>query len=209
MTAEAERAIAETVRRWTGGRGNPAALIAIARRESGLNPRAVGDVQAAARAYERTRDRLRNEGNPWADEPGRWAGSFGLFQLMPAYWLRLSDPKADPHSLFNPEVATIVAARMWNRAVKAGARDFVGVRLYWANPSWVRFQPGDVEYDKRLDRHAIVDGEMNPPAYAYDYSAFGVGPSENASTPAQSAGISPLALAILAWKGWQWLSKLK
>jgi Transglycosylase SLT domain len=170
----AEQAIRETVANW--GAGDPAALVRIAQRESGLNPYAVGDKGIGGKAFAKRQDFFRREGNPFADDAPRWDGSFGLYQMMPAYFLPLWDAKADPYSLFDPFVATVVAGRLWNKATRAGADSFVRVRLFWANPSLVD-SPADSEaYQKRLDKWSTVAGRLNPPASAFDYSAFGIGP---------------------------------
>lgn len=164
--------IASTVAAFCGSEANPDALITIANRESRLTPTAVGDRERGAKAYEREHAELVAMGNPYANDPGRWAGSFGLYQLMPAYYARLWDPKADPGVLFDPRIATVVAGRLWNRAVAKGATNFVEVRLVWAGGS-IFARPGDPEYDKRLDKWSVVDGEMNPSVRKFAYQGFG------------------------------------
>lgn len=202
-----EQAIAATVAAWGGG--DPSALIRIAERESRLVPTARGDKDAAPRAYDRVRNDLVAAGNAWANTPGRWSHSFGLYQLMPAYYARLWDPKADPHVLFDPRVATVVAGRLWNRAVRAGATDFVRVRLFWANPSWVNIPSDDPRYMERLDRWSIVDGQMNPRVDRFDYRAFGVGPQSGQSQRLPGTNVastdwpSVISWSLLAWRLWK------
>lgn len=206
-----QEAILATVAAW-GGR-NPAALMAIAKRESAFVATARGDKEAAPRAYLRVVDTLRKMGNPWADDPSRWDASFGLYQMMPAYYARLWDPKADPHVLFDPRIATVVAARLWNKAVAAGATDFVRVRLYWANPSLINVGETSDEYQRRLDKYSIVDGQMNPPVSRFDYSSFGVGPQPGQEerlprTQIDDPGEMPpwirfASIALLAYRLWR------
>lgn len=203
------QAIAATVAAWGGG--DPAALIRIAERESRLTPTARGDATAAPKAYERERDVLRAAGNPWADDPSRWSHSFGLYQMMPAYHARKWSPLADPHVLFDPRIATVVAGRLWNRAIKAGADDFVRVRLFWANPSWVNIPSDDPRYQDRLDKWSIVNGQLNPPVRYFDYSSFGTGPQEGQEQrlpggPALTKReASWLQIASLGWLGYRLL----
>lgn len=202
--ARARSAIIATVQRYAPG-ANPAALIRIAERESGLNPQAIGDEAIAARVYEKQRERIRKDGNPWADDPSRWGGSFGLFQLMAPYMFRIWNPKADPYDLFKPEVATITAARLWNRAVKAGARDFAQVRLYWGyGPRGLEYGPGSKEYDERAaNKWSLVEGIQNPPVSRYNYSAFGTGPGDAGQGPSPGPGGSlllPVVFGLAA--GW-------
>lgn len=212
-----KEAIAATVASW-GGR-NPAALIRIAERESRLTPTARGDAAYAPAAYERVRDDLRKMGNPWADDPSRWSHSFGLYQMMPAYYARLWSPTADPHVLFDPRIATVVAARLWNRALQKGATDFVRVRLFWANPSWVNIPSDDSRYQDRLDKWSIVDGQLNPPVRYFDYSAFGTGPQQGQESrlpadsglpPASGGGMGILQMLSLGWLGFRlWKAYVK
>lgn len=205
-----KEAIISTVAAW--GAGDPSALIRIAERESRLRPSVVGDVEKAGDAYDRVRDQLVQMGNPWATDRERWAGSFGLYQLMAPYAARLWSPKADPHVLFDPRVATVVAARLWNRAVRAGATDFVRVRLFWANPNWVNIPSDDDRYLSRLDKWSIVDGQMNPRVEQFDYGHFGYGPQDGQASKLPTmpaiAGESPGLLRLisygwLAWRLWR------
>lgn len=206
-----KEAIIATVAAW--GAGDPAALIRIAERESRLNPTARGDLEAAPRAYERVRDNLQKMGNPWANDPSRWDASMGLFQMMPAYYARLWSPTADPHVLYDPRIATVIAGRLWNRAVKAGADDFVSVRLFWANPNWVRVPDDDERYISRLnDKWSIVDGEVNPSVIRFrGYSAFGTGPQEDQEERLPRAAIPDdqpnwlriASIALLGYRLWK------
>lgn len=210
----AKDAIASTVHAWGGQ--NPAALMRIAERESAFVPTAVGDIQPATEAYERVWQDLVKMGNPWAQDTERWYGSYGLYQLMAPYYARIWHPQADPHVLFDPHIATAVAARIWNRAVAKGAKDFMDVRMFWANPKFLGKGPGDPFYDSRLDsKFTVVEGIRNPPVNRYDYQAFGTGPQPDqeqklaaarggAVAPPKGIPFSTLAtLGLLAWKVWK------
>jgi hypothetical protein len=168
--------IAAIVAVFCGTSADPGALIRIAQRESALKPTAWGDKKYGPGVYAKKRDDLIASGNPWATDPSRWGGSFGLFQMMPAYFLRLWDAKADPFIMFDPRVSTVIAGRLWNRAVQAGARDFVEVRIFWAFGS-LQHRQGSEEYNKRLDKWSVVDGVMNPPVSRFNYAGFGTGPT--------------------------------
>lgn len=197
------------------GPTDPSALIRIAQRESALTPDAWGDKKYGPGVYQKKRDDLIASGNPWADDPSRWGGSFGLYQMMPAYFLRLWNPKSDPFVLFDPRIATVCAGRLWNRAVQAGARDFVEVRIFWAFGS-LQHRQGSAEYNKRLDKWSEVDGVMNPPVSHFDYSGFGTGPQADqierlnaiggngGGSASKTSNILPFVaaagLAYLAWK---------
>lgn len=163
------------------GPADPGALIRIAQRESALTPDAWGDKKYGPAVYEKKRADLEASGNPWANDPSRWGGSFGLYQMMPAYFVRLWNPQSDPFILFDPRVATVCAGRLWNKAVAAGARDFVEVRIYWAFGS-LQHRQGSEEYNKRLDKWSEVDGVMNPPVSRFNYSGFGTGPQPDQVT---------------------------
>lgn len=210
---DAANAIATTVQAWTGG-ADPMALIRIAERESALHADAVGDRKFGAQVWAKQQERLRRDGNPWADRPERWVGSTGLFQLMSPYYLRLWDPKADPHRLFDPYVATVAAARLWNRAVEAGAKNFVEVRLFWGfGPAGLKYGPESEPYRKRLkSKWSVVDGRLNPPVSMYDYSSFGTGPQAGQEqriadirggkiTPfASKSALAKILVGLLAWR---------
>lgn len=211
---DAKQAIARTVETWAPG-ADPGALLRIAQRESAFIPTAIGDSgpgSAGERAYARMRDRLVNSGNPWAEDASRWSGSFGLYQMMPAYFIGLWDVQADPYVMFDPVIATAIAGRYWNRGVRAGATDFVRMRLFWANPSWVSKSEYDPEYKKRLSsKLSEVDGVINPPTARYRYDAFGVGPqSDQAQMAARARGgattptrpTSDLSLPLFALAAW-------
>lgn len=183
----ARDAIIATVARFAPG-ADPAALIRIAERESRLVPTAIGDKTIAFSVYEEQRDALRKMGNPWADVPSRWEGSFGLYQLMAPYMARIWDPKGDPMLLFRPDVATVVAGRLWNRAVALGAKNFVDVRMVWAygGKRGLEFPKDSEEYQRRLnDKWSVVDGVRNPPVSWFRYDGFG-----REKTPGQEAKLN-------------------
>jgi hypothetical protein len=127
-----ELAIRITVAVVTGGTGNPDPLVSIAKRESAFNHLAIGDETIAAEVFERDREKIRENGSPWTDDPDAWAGSFGLFQLMAPYETQRWRADAHPSVLFHPVIATILAMRKWNRAIALGAQNAVDVRMVWA-----------------------------------------------------------------------------
>jgi hypothetical protein len=127
-----ELAIRITVAVVTGGTGDPDPLISIAKRESNFNHLAVGDEEIAAKVFDRDREKIRDKGSPWTDDPDAWAGSFGLFQLMAPYETQRWRADAHPSVLFHPVIATILAMRKWNRAIDLGAQNAVDVRMVWA-----------------------------------------------------------------------------
>jgi hypothetical protein len=204
-----QEAIDATISAW--GAGNPAALRMIAFRESRFNPYARGDLDSAPLAYERVKDDLIKMRNPWARDAERWDASLGLYQTMPAYYARLWHPQADPQVLLDPRIATVVAGRIWNKAVLAGADDFVRVRLYWANPRLMKIDSDHPEYQKRLDRFSIVDGQLNPRVSQFDYRSFGTGPQAGQDArlpggPAKTEEMSPLrmiSLGFLLFRLWK------
>lgn len=207
------QAIIDTVAAW--GAHNPDALIRTAERESYMTPTAIGDHKGGPQAFERTRDRIRGEGNPWSERPERCAGSFGLFQMMPAYHLRLWDPQGDPYLLFDPYVSTVIAGRLWNRGVNAGATDFVRMRLWWKYPSWVNKPVESPEYQERLaSKFSVVDGVRNPPTRIFDYRPFGTGPQKdqlallakargNRATTSPATSFPWLTVASIAYAIWK------
>jgi hypothetical protein len=205
-----QEAIAATVAAW--GDGNPAALIRIAERESRLTPTAKGDAGSAPESYEREQDALRKMGNPWANDASKWDHSIGLYQMMPANHARLWDPRADPDVLFDPRIATVVAARLWNRGVARGADDFVRMRLWWGAPKYLNVPSSDEQYQKRLNKWSIVEGVLNPRTDYFDYSAFGTGPQEGQQArlpgaavelPAPTNWLKIISYSWLAYKLWK------
>lgn len=176
--ANASPQIIETVQRWAPG-ADPGALLRIAERESRFSPTAIGDKTIAPGVFLAQQERIRSEGNPWSETPERWGGSFGLYQMMAPYMVRIWDPKADPYLLFRPDIATVTAGRLWNRAVKLGAKDFVDVRMVWAygGSRGLEFSKDSPEYQKRLnDKWSVVDGVRNPPVTKFNYAGFGMVP---------------------------------
>lgn len=212
---EAIAAITKAIDLFSPG-ADPAGLVSIAKRESAGNPNAIGDETIAPGVYERLRDELREMGNPWADDPSRWGGSFGLFQLMAPYFARLWHPKADPHELFDPLKATVVAGRLWNRAVRLGAKDPVEVRLVWAfGPKGLQHRPGSPEYDDRLASERKRFASLGYPAdYAtrsaasFGYQGFGTEPDDSqfaklggGETPGKRSVFLPLILFLAGITG--------
>ncbi len=144
--------IMQTVEAWTGGRGNAIPLLSMAVRESGLNPEARGDTGIdgpAAAAW--TRNKASFAGSRWAGDDARWQASLGLYQLMPANYLQHWDRMADPWSLLDPWIATVVAARGLNRAQALGAKTVLDARMIWAfGPRGLNIPKTDARYTDRL-----------------------------------------------------------
>ncbi len=135
------RAIGEAVN-WWSPRGDWRGLHAIAARESGLNhavaARSELDRKGARRAWDkRMRAALEEQGNPYLgpeyqhEDAGGWFNSHGLYQLMAPYHVPKWSWQASPFILNNPVIATVIAARLWNRGIKAGARNLCELRSYW------------------------------------------------------------------------------
>jgi len=209
--------IVDTVKRW--GAGDPSALIRFSERESRLTPNATGDLKKGGEAYDNAFDEIVKWGNPWAYDRYRWAGSFGLFQMMPAYHLKRWQKNADPHVLYAPRLATVIAARYWNLGVQRGARDFIDMRLWWANPNFLAYKKTNParyasERAERMNSQwSIIDGEFNPPLSRYDYSAFGTGPQPDQLEklgkkiePAQS-WVPMLIVAAIVWRAYRAATK--
>lgn len=225
-------AIASTVNAFAPG-GDPAGLMSIADRESAFKPGAIGDKGIAPGVYEKERAELRAMGNPYADQPELWGGSFGLYQLMAPYWARVWDPKANPQILFSPWVATVTAMRIWNKAVKAGAKNIVQVRLYWGyGPKGIKNYPeGTKQYDERMasEKKRFAKLGYSPayamkPASSFGYGPAGTGPSvkqaavvksimNGETTPATDTTDGPSALGLLLGLfcagGVVWIAKRK
>lgn len=202
--------IRATVQRYSSaGSAGAEMLIRIAERESGLTPTAVGDREIARKVWLRDQEKIRAEGNPWWADGERWAGSFGLYQLMAPYMVRYWDPRADPYVLFDPVVSTIVAMRLANRAWELGARDFVSARIIWAyGPDGLRrHPPGSEQWQRRYeDKWSVVSGERNPPLPRF----AGVGAPGTPAFALQSGGARPtlsIALAAVAALVLWWRSR--
>ncbi len=205
----AMQAITDTVAAVTGGHGDPRMLHAIALRESGLRPDALGDQKngTAAAAYARAKEGIRKAGNPYWDDASAWSASYGLFQLMAPYWTRLADPMAHPSVLLDPGVSTRVAARMVNRAAAAGARDWHDVRMFWAfGPKGLQIPRDDERFASRVNS---TRGHLAKLGYPLDLadrqisaaslSSFGVGPQPSAIPTAETSGAGSAVLAALIW----------
>lgn len=150
MNAEA---IEKTVAEWTDGRGRTEWFMPTAKRESAFNHRAIGDTKDSLgpAAFRKKQRSLKKWGNPWADRPELWGGSYGLFQLMAPYQVEKWSKRAHPYVLFHPVVATVVASRLFNKAVKLGARNLVDVRMVWGfGPKGLKIPKTDERYLKRV-----------------------------------------------------------
>lgn len=174
-------AIIATVAAWCGPDANPAPLLSIASRESNFNADAIGDVEIAKRVFERVQPKLLESRHPFANVPERWAGSFGLFQMMAPYHAQGWSKNADPHLLFDPHIATVVAGRLWNRAIALGARTPMDVRMVWAfGPDGLKIPKSDERYTSRLSKERArlqslgFDADLaTAPATSMGYSGFG------------------------------------
>lgn len=111
-------------------------LHAIATRESGMNhyvsSRGEADRKGAIRALKRNRGMFEAAGNPWLDDLSLWHKSLGLYQHMVPNHLQRWDPVAHPNALRHPVVSTVVAGRLWNRAIQLGAKNLCDLRSLWA-----------------------------------------------------------------------------
>lgn len=187
--------IANVISIWTDGRGVPAPLISIAKRESGLSTSAVGDVSngTAAKSWARNKKRFVAAGNPWTDQDQIWEQSIGLYQMMPANVIDKWDIKSDPRILFDPVITTIVACRLFNRAVDLAQKNgnptptAVDVRMLWAfGPKGLDIAKTDERYldrvtseRKRWKELGLAGDPASIPAAAFHLESFGTGPQPN------------------------------
>lgn len=184
------RAIGEAVKWWSPG-GDWRGLHAIAARESALNHDAAArselDRQGARGAWnKRMRAALEEHGNPYLgpafqhEEKGGWFNSHGLFQLMAPYHVPKWDWQAPPGVLNNPVIATVIAARLWNRAIRAGATNLCELRSYW---KYGRMGADPTPEKRCRDTMANVKRLGYPPTLAlepltnFGLGGFGVGPA--------------------------------
>lgn len=181
--------IRSIVAAWTNGAGNADPLISFAMRESGLTPTAVGDVAngEAAKSWKRNKAKFVKAGNPWANKDSLWEASLGLYQHMPSNWINFWDLLADPRVFFDPIISTIVAARMWNRAVQLGAKNVIDVRMYWAfGPQGLKRPKDGPQYQSRIaserarwKKLGLVGDPATIDAKSFRLDAFGTGPQPN------------------------------
>lgn len=146
---------------------DPSALLSIAKRESAFNPTAMGDSGT----------------------------SYGLYQLKPQYMLKLWNSSASPTILLDPRVATVIAMRLWNRAVRLGASNPIEVRLVWAfGPKGLQHKPGSEQYEKRRATERARFASLGYPAGWAERSVvtFGYGPAGTDPTSSQDAQLSSL-----------------
>lgn len=127
------RAIIAAVLKAKGGDGR--FLQHIARRESDFNATVrhmhPADRQGSLNAWHRNRARLFSQ-NPYIEDITLWDHGKGMFSYMPAYHLQRWDPTAHPDVLFDPFVASVVAARLTNRGKKLGAKTWADIDQMWA-----------------------------------------------------------------------------
>jgi hypothetical protein len=192
--------IRSVVAAWTGGVGNADPLISFAMRESGLTPTAVGDVEngEAAKSWKRNKAKFVKAANPWAHQDSLWEASLGLYQHMPSNWINFWDLRADPRVFFDPIVSTIVAARMWNRAVSLGAKNVIDVRMYWAfGPQGLKRPKDGPQYQSRIasersrwKKLGLSGDPATVSAASFRLGAFGTGPQadQNARVAALREG---------------------
>jgi hypothetical protein len=181
--------IRKTVAVWTDGRGNADPLISIAWRESRLTPSAAGDIKngTAAIAWRRNKAKFVAAKNPWANEDKLWEQSIGLYQLMPANMIDKWHMQADPRILFDPIVATVVAARLWNKTIAMGAKTPVDVRMVWAyGPKGLDFDHASPQYMQRVEserekwRELGLSGDpARVSAQSFNLASFGAWPQKN------------------------------
>jgi len=175
-------AIIETVRIVTGGTGDADPLISIADRESRFVHQAIGDVAIAAGVFDRDKQKIKDRGSPWTEQPELWAGSFGLFQLMAPYEVQKWAVAAKPNVLFHPVISTITAMRKWNRCIDLGAKTPVDVRMVWAyGGSGLKIPKDDNRYTERVtserDRWKKLGLAGDPATIpAKRFAGAGVGP---------------------------------
>lgn len=184
-----KQTIADTVEAFAPG-ADPSALFSIAKRESAFNPEAMGD-----------------SGKSW-----------GLYQMRPPYYLRLWGGN-DPNVFLDPKIATVIAMRVWNKAVAAGARNPIEVRLFWwlAQSGLKNNPPGSPEYEKRRETETKRFESLGYPgsyatrdARSFGYGPAGFGPAPNdqailatiggASSSSSFSWLRLLSLGLLVWK---------
>lgn len=172
--------------RYVAPDSDPRALLPSAQRESNfvhkIDATHPADVEGAKKAFERNKDGL-FKNNPWVAVPSLWATSRGMFQFMPANHLHRFDPNADPRVLWHPVVNTIVAARLFNKHVQAGAKNLCDVRSGWAGGTkyWEK-DPKYAERCKSLKNRLVSMGFPESlatvPTSYFKLDAFGTGPQK-------------------------------
>ena len=210
------RAIQETVN-WFAPGGDWRGLYLFAMRESGMNHYAVAqhpaDAKGAERAWKaRMRDKYIAHGNPYVTSDrmhsgeGGWWNSYGLYQLMAPYHVQRWSWTASPSVLFHPVIATVIAARLWNRGVQLGARNLCDLRSFW---KYGRLG-ADPDYDKRcaslrarLGRMGHPQSLADKPLTAFGLRAFGSGPAagtgEMVRDVADMVGLPSTGAAPMEW----------
>lgn len=184
------RAIQETVK-WFAPGGDWRGLHVFATRESAMNHNAVAqhpsDAAGAERAWKaRMRDKYIANGNPYVttdrmhSNAGGWWNSFGLYQMMAPYHVQRWSWQSPPSILFHPVIATVIAARLWNRGVQLGARNLCDLRSFW---KYGRLG-NDPDYDKRcaslrerLGRMGYPQSLATKPLASFGLASFGRAPT--------------------------------
>ena len=207
------RAIKETVNWWSPG-GDWRGLHSIAKRESGMNhyiaARSQADRQGARRAWDnRMRAALEDKGNPYTgpeyqhEERGGWFNSHGLFQMMAPYHVPKWSWTAPPSVLNHPIIATVIAARLWNRGVRAGAKTLCELRSYWKYGR-LGVDPTPTQRCQntkaRLEAMGYPRSMADRPLSSFKLSGFGTAPQsndqENFADVADLLGLPPDATLI-------------
>lgn len=190
MTSPAQKranleAIRQTVEMFSPG-GDVTGLHAIAVRESALNhyiPSShPSDREGAIKSFSRNQRKFAEAGNPWLDDTSLWYKSLGLYQHMVPNHLHRWDMVAHPNVLRHPVVSTVVAGRLWNRAIEKGAKNLCDMRSLWARGHL----GGDPDYDKRClsTKKRLVALGYSPtmahkPLSTFRLGGFGTKPSED------------------------------
>lgn len=191
MTTQAQRlanlvAIRHTVDVFSPG-GDHRGLHTIAKRESNLNhfveSTHPSDREGAIRAFARNRSKFLAEGNPWLDQPELWYLSLGLYQLMIPNHLARWDSVAHPDVLRHPVVATVAAGRLWNRAIKKGAKNLCDLRSFWARGNLTTKDPRYAErcasVRKRLKSLGYPDSFAERSLESFGLQGFGTATTED------------------------------
>jgi hypothetical protein len=193
--------IRRTVDTWTGGKGNADPLVAIAHRESGFNAEAKGDLKRAKAAWQRNKPKFVKWENPYTGDDALWVLSGGLYGLMPANMMQSWDPKADPRLIFDPVISTVLAARLWNRALDLGAKTAVDVRMVWAfGPKGLDIPKTAAQYRSRVDlerarwkKLGLAGDPARDSAEMFGLEAFGTSQQDMQFDLAQKVRGGPIA----------------
>jgi hypothetical protein len=139
---------------------------------------------------------------------------------MPANYLDKWDILASPTVLLDPIIATVVAARGLNRAIKLGAKTLIDARMVWAfGPRGLDIPKTSAEYTKRLESEqkrlrslGFLPTLALAPIESFRLDAFGTGPQidqvaksdqiqghDPPSVKPKKSGVLPLILGLALW----------